>query len=339
MTLEVPYGTFEIDDKCIESLIEQDAFKRLKDIHQYGVSALNSIDYDYSRYDHCLGVFLILHTHKLDQKEQISGLLHDASHTAFSHFGDYFFKSHGEDAWQDINHNQFLDKAGLSIVLSSHSIEKNEVYHKNKRFTALDQPLPDLCADRLDYNMQGAFRHGLITQDELRSLFNDLKWNGQKWYFTDVSLAKKLSKASITMMENIWSCPIGHVSNQILCKVVDMAVKKNLLTLDQIWLKPDSFVISVLNSSQDQEILKGLELIKKLPSVITTGTKFQIPYKCRALDPMMMKDGSLKRLSSIDKEYGRLFKQSQTRAKNGFCFDIPTKILEEYKIYFEELLK
>lgn len=339
MTLEVPYGTFEIQDTCLEELINSPSFKRLKDVHQYGISAYNQINYDYSRYDHCLGVFLILKKNNIDYQQQISGLLHDASHTAFSHFGDYFFKSHGEDAWQDLNHNQYLEKAGLANIIINNKLRLDDVYHKNKQFTALDQPLPDLCADRLDYNMQGALHHGLISLNEAKCLFNDLKWDGKKWSFSDVELAKKLSYASIAMMETIWSSPNGHLSNMILCKVVELAVQKKLLSHDDIWLKTDKHVMDVLKNSQDEGIQKGLQLIAKLPTVVKEGSSFTIPYKCRAIDPLIRDTKSLKRLSEVDASYSKAFEKAKLRAKSGFSFHIDNQTLEEYKIYFEELLK
>jgi uncharacterized protein len=339
MTLEVPYGTFEINNPCLEELIQSKSFERLKKVHQYGISAFNQIDYDYSRYDHCLGVFLILNQNKLSLKEQVSGLLHDASHTTFSHFGDYFFKSHGEDAWQDLNHNEYLLKAGLANIITKNKLKIADVYHKNKHFTALDKPLPDLCADRLDYNMQGAFRHGLITKDELKALFKDLKWDKTYWSFSDKALAKKLSLASITMMESIWSCPSGHVSNMILAKVAEMAVEKKLLTHDDIWLKTDVDVMKILQTSQDDQILKGLELIKNLPSYIKDGQRFKISYKCRALDPYVRDGKNNKRLSEIDNEYKAAFDVARSKASKGFEFTIDDQILEEYHIYFQDLLK
>lgn len=339
MTLEVPYGTFEINDPCLEQLIKSSSFERLKKVHQYGISAFNGINYDYSRYDHCLGVLLILNQNKLDHKQQISGLLHDASHTAFSHFGDYFFKSHGEDAWQDINHNEYLEKAGLAQIIKKNKMILNDVYHKNKSFTALDQPLPDLCADRLDYNMQGALRHGLITKEETQALFKDLKWDGSKWSLSHKSNAKKLSFASITMMETIWSCPVGHISNMILSKVAEIAVEDKLLTSDDIWLKSDIDVMNILKHSANPKIQKGLYLIEILPSLIKEGSKFKVPYKCRAINPLIRDGKVLKRLSEFDDEYNKAFEAAKERAKNGFMFMIDDEILEEYKIYFEELLK
>lgn len=339
ITLDVPYGRFEIDNPCIEELLQSPPFERLKKVHQYGISTLNQIDYTYSRYDHCLGVFLILNHHQLSQKEQISGLLHDVSHTAFSHFGDYFFKSHGEDAWQDLNHNQYLQKTGLASILEKNHFLISDVYHKNKEFQALDQSLPHLCADRLDYNIQGAFRAGLLTKQELQNLFHNLKWENNSWSLSDVDLAKKLSFSCIYMMETIWSCPVAYLSNLILSKIADIAISIQLFTADDIWLKSDTDILNTLQSCNNHQIQEGLELIEHLPSLVEEGSKFNIKYKCRAIDPMIRKIDRLEKLSDIDPDFKNAFENAKKRANRGFFFSIDEQILEDYKIYFEELLK
>ncbi|MBJ6942010.1 hypothetical protein, partial [Vibrio cholerae] len=48
-------------------------------------------------------------------------------------------------------------------------------------FPALEQPLPTLCADRIDYNIQGAFYQGFISHDEAIELFNSMKFSEGDW--------------------------------------------------------------------------------------------------------------------------------------------------------------
>ena len=93
ITVDLPYGKCKIDDACIESIISSIPYQRLKGVNQYGISYFNHVKDAYSRFDHCVGVYMLLKKANVSYFEQISGLLHDASHTAFSHFGDYFFFS------------------------------------------------------------------------------------------------------------------------------------------------------------------------------------------------------------------------------------------------------
>jgi HD superfamily phosphohydrolase len=92
------YGEFEINESIILDLMESDALKRLKKIDQAGYRPawvqpdLKISELDHSRFAHSTGVYLLLRQYNASLEEQISGLIHDVSHSAFSHCIDYVFK-------------------------------------------------------------------------------------------------------------------------------------------------------------------------------------------------------------------------------------------------------
>jgi uncharacterized protein len=338
ITVHLPYTTCEIDDSCIEDIISSAPYQRLHYINQYGIGYYNHTKEHYTRFDHCVGVYNLLKKANAPYLEQIAGLLHDASHTAFSHFGDYFFKSHEEDSWQDLNHNEFLEKIGLKEIIEKHNLRLDSIYHKNKSFIALDKPLPDLCADRLEYNLSGAFKHLLITEDEARRLYDDVEFKDGYWSFSDIPLAEKLANASIIMMEEIWSCPVSHVSNLVLCKVISHAISKGIMTVDEVVFKTDDEVMKKLSSSNCAFIDKGMKLIYALPELINNGNDYHYDYKCRAIDPYIRTQNGLKRLSESSCSYKDAFLSAQKRARQGRLFSIPDDIKHEYKDYLEDLV-
>ncbi len=69
--------------------------------------------------------------------EQIAGLLHDVSHTVFSHVGDFVFNFESKkDAYQDSCHEWFLKKYGIEEILSKHGFTVDQVLHKSGKFLA-----------------------------------------------------------------------------------------------------------------------------------------------------------------------------------------------------------
>ena len=50
-----------------------------------------------TRFEHSLGVFALLRRLRAPRREQVAGLLHDISHTAFSHAVDFVFTSEEQD--------------------------------------------------------------------------------------------------------------------------------------------------------------------------------------------------------------------------------------------------
>ncbi len=78
------YGSFEIDG-VLEELILSERVQRLKGIHQAGASFLVNSKWNISRFEHSIGVMLLIKKFGGSVEEQIAALLHDVSHTVFSH--------------------------------------------------------------------------------------------------------------------------------------------------------------------------------------------------------------------------------------------------------------
>lgn len=69
------YGEFEIDE-VLAALIESNAMQRLKGVHQGGASFLVHENWNVTRYEHSVGVMLLIRQLGGSVEEQIAGLLH-----------------------------------------------------------------------------------------------------------------------------------------------------------------------------------------------------------------------------------------------------------------------
>ena len=117
------YGTFSIGEPVIIDLINSPAMQRLKDISQLGIPDRYYHLKGFSRYDHSIGVFLLLRSHKASIAEQIAGLIHDISHTPFSHVIDWVINGKGgEELHQDDRHAEFLHNSEIPGILASYGI-------------------------------------------------------------------------------------------------------------------------------------------------------------------------------------------------------------------------
>lgn len=85
------YGEFEING-LLEDLIVSKPVQRLKGIHQAGAGFLVNSRWTISRFEHSVGVMLLIRQFGGSLQEQVAGLLHDVSHTAFSHVVDVVLK-------------------------------------------------------------------------------------------------------------------------------------------------------------------------------------------------------------------------------------------------------
>lgn len=83
MQISAPlYGTFEISEPVLVDLINSPELQRLKKISMAGYypGCPSFCNPDYNRYNHSLGVFMLLRRFKAPLLEQIAGLIHDISH-------------------------------------------------------------------------------------------------------------------------------------------------------------------------------------------------------------------------------------------------------------------
>ena len=110
------YGDSVIDDPAILALIDCPTFRRLGGIRQAGPSALAFPFKTVTRYEHSLGAHLLLKRLEASPKEQVAGLLHDISHTAFSHAVDFVFASEAQDHHEGLK-PEFLNRPDLAAAI------------------------------------------------------------------------------------------------------------------------------------------------------------------------------------------------------------------------------
>jgi len=91
------YGEFKIAEPVILELIASKAMERLKEIDQAGYFEPYYPGTAHSRFEHSVGVYLLLKMFGAPIHEQIAGLIHDVSHSAFSHCVDYALDEGSEE--------------------------------------------------------------------------------------------------------------------------------------------------------------------------------------------------------------------------------------------------
>ena len=135
----------------------------------------------YSRFDHSVGVALIIWHFTKDKAQTIAGLLHDVSTPAFSHVSD-FRKGDAltQTATEDDNGSMLACSKELLECLAQDELTLEMVndYHK---YPIADNEVPQLSADRLEYMFpSGAALSGTwslkqsFSLDEIEIIYNDL---------------------------------------------------------------------------------------------------------------------------------------------------------------------
>lgn len=308
------YGNFDVSEPVIIELLDHPMFKRLKNVRQYGISHQVVRPENYDRYEHSVGVFALLKKYDASLKEQVAGLLHDASHTAFSHVGEWIFDHQdGKSSYQDDNHDQFLIDSGLADILLKHNLTVEDINHKNNDFRRLEQDLPDLCMDRIEYNLQGGLREGLIDYDDLQEILESLNYQDGKWFFDNSQIAKKFSIISLYHTKNIWGNPVSLAVYKLTGDILKKMLNQNLITLEDIRFGEDDDIWQKMNSVENEDISGLVEKLKNNKNIYKPEKQnptLELHSKFRGVDPWVKTENSeLKRLTEIDEDYNNQYQE------------------------------
>ncbi len=326
------YGTFKVVDPAILELMDSPVMQRIKKVQQYGILHFvkeNAVDF--TRYEHCVGVWALLRRYGASREEQIAGLLHDTSHTVFSHVGDFLYNHREkEKSYQDLIHDKFLVRYGVDKLVEKHGIKFEDICHE-ERFKRLEQSYPDLCADRIEYNLRGAFKEGLITQDDIDQILGDLHFENGKWYFENPFIARKFLSIPMYLMLNEWGNPYNYVTYTWTAHALRRAIKKGIITEEDLHFSTDDVIWKILNESQDAQIKEAVYLIKNSKTLYINVKHNQedmvVFTKFRGLDPWMKQaDGSFQRLSKINDGYFQEYDSMKKRIAQGFPIKFTTVV-------------
>lgn len=300
------YGEIEITEPVLLELMACPAMQRLKGIDTGGHNELFFPGKSHNRFDHCVGVMILLKMYGAGLQEQIAGLLHDASHTAFSHTVDFIFGSSKQQSFQDDRHEAFVNGTEIPNMLKKYSFDPRLILNHNN-YPLLETKLPDLCADRIDYAWRWIVGFPELCgrgKKDKQSFFKSLRVSNGKWVVADIEIAKKFVFDFLKLNNEVWSGPKAVVTFYNLSELLKYALAKNHIIktdLDRddvhVWRKIEKTL------ALDTELARLYRIAKTPWNYIPTDVSpdVAVAVKSRAIDPWVG-DGS-KRYSELDPAY------------------------------------
>ncbi|MFA7707394.1 MAG: NUDIX domain-containing protein [Candidatus Pacearchaeota archaeon] len=302
------YGVEEINEPVLIDLINSASVQRLKGISQYGMPDEYYHKKNYSRYDHSIGVFLLLRRLGADLKEQIAGLLHDVSHTAFSHVVDWVLGDSTKEDYQDNNHLNFIRNSEIPKILEKYCLNFEEI-SDSENFSLLEQPAPGLCADRIDYALRELKKEGKSIDLFVLNLIN---FKGQI-AFKSKEAAEGFAYEYLGLQNEHWASNEARARYFVLASILKKGLEKNIISLEDLY-KTDMEIINKLILSSDLFILENLNLLKNklIIKEVKTPEGILLKKKFRYIDPEVRINEETRKLSEVSEEYKqRLEKEKQ----------------------------
>lgn len=297
------YGPADIVEPVLVDLIESAPLQRLKGVLQHGVTALIGITHPVSRFEHTLGVMLLLRRLGAPLEEQIAALLHDASHTAFSHVIDYVFDRHEQQGFHEERQEPYLAASEVPDILSRYGYDWRS-FLQDENFPLLERPAPELCADRLDYFFRDSLDLGLAPPEQVHSALEHLVVYGQRVVIDHVETARWAAETYIRADEASWANFREVGLYELAAQAIRTALAKGVIGEEDLWLT-DVVLWEKLQAAVDSELLAQMRLVSPDTAFVwdEAGPDFWVSTKLRTIDPPVLLHGRLRPLSLLDPQF------------------------------------
>jgi hypothetical protein len=323
--IDAVYGKVNIEEPVVWEIINSQSLQRLKGIDQAGYFLYflspDAESYQcFSRFDHSLGVFILLRKFGASLAEQIAGLIHDVSHGVFSHCIDYALSegSEKEHNLQDNIFEKFVKNSEIPDILKNYNLDTDYILN-DKNFPLKEKLLPDICADRIDYSLRTALFFKEIYPEMVNYFLANLMIRENFWVFKNLKSAKDFSELFLKLNQFNFSGIQSGVMFRTVGDVLKYAMEKNYITKVDLYTTDKEVLKKIENNLRDRHL-------KLLFDRMNNKTKFEnnpmdynahVFCKSRIVDPYFKMSGEIKRLSEVFKEWTAIVNQ-ESKPKEYF---------------------
>lgn len=299
----------------IEELINTPEFKRLSNVGmncgcEYTSFPIFSNGKNYTRYNHSIGVALIIWHFTKDIKQSIAGLLHDISSPAFAHVIDFLNGDHETQESTEEKTEEIIENSPeIQTILKKYNLTTEDVkdYHM---YPIADNDSPLLSADRLEYTLGNAYYYGFKSMDEIKDIYNDLIVSKNEFGQDEISfstLDKAIEFTSVSLENSkVYTCNVDRFSMQYLADLLKLAVDKNVISLDDLYTIEEKVIMKL---QQDAELKSKWNDFVNMSQIFTSNEKpengywVNIPAKKRYINPFIVNNGRVTNLcETLSKE-------------------------------------
>lgn len=306
------HGEQEITEPVVLELISGPTMQRLKDIDQAGYFEPFFPGFTQSRFEHSLGVYLLLRKYDASLSEQVAGLIHDVSHTAFSHCVDYLHRS-GSGEKQDFQDNIFEDfvrNSEIPKILSKYNLSLDHILD-DKNFPLKETELPDLCADRIDYSLRTARVQNDFSAEEVDEILINLSAQNNKWVFGDVIAARKFAELFRAVNTKYFAGIESALMFKSVADYLRYALDHSYMSEEDLFTT-DKLVLAKIapHHQHDKELAHLFERMNNKIAYTNDPSNYETKIVCKAriVDPLHQEGNKIKKLSEADAEWAAVLK-------------------------------
>lgn len=299
------FGEVHIIEPVLLDLLDSRAVNRLDGVLQHGVTGLIGVTRATTRLEHSLGVMALVRQLGGSLREQIAALLHDVSHTAFSHVIDYVFDDHQGQGFHEEHKESFMASSDLPDILARHAYDWRD-FLDEAAYPLLEQPAPALCADRLDYFLRDALDLGLASQGGIEQAVDSLEvWEG-RIVCRNLEMARWMAYTFIEADQLSWANFREVGLYELAAQAIRKALQKGVIFSEDLW-GIDHDLWRKLETASDPDIQDCFRLVSPDTRFVWDEKKptFWVGTKLRTIDPPVLLHERAQPLSSLDPSFGQ----------------------------------
>ena len=255
----------------------------------------------YSRFDHSVGVALLVWRFTGDARQTLAGLFHDIATPCFAHVVDFMLGDSMKQEATEGGTRRIIDgSAHIQALLKELGLTTDDVadYHM---YPIADNDSPRLSADRLEYTLGNLVNYGLITPEKVGQMLDGLAVlraeDGQEELgFTSREKALAFAVGALDTGRIYVSEP-DRFSMQVLAEMLNRARNAGVITMDDLW-QDEPFLIGKL--CEDDRFREEWARYRRYSRIIHGKDGIVVRAKKRYIDPLVSGIG---RVSQIDVDF------------------------------------
>lgn len=206
----------------------------------------------YSRFDHSVGVALIVWHFTEDIKQSVAGLLHDIATPVFAHTidflnGDYIKQESTETETENI----IRGSSEICKLLKKYNLKVEEVrdYHL---YPVADNDIPQLSADRLEYSLGNILNYGFAGIEQIKEYYQHLYVNQNELAFDDLNIAIAFTK-DVFQTAKVYICDEDRFAMQSLALLLKNAIEDGVINYQDLYLDEKTIIKKLANNKKYYE--------------------------------------------------------------------------------------
>lgn len=262
-----------------------------------------------TRYNHSLGVALIVNHFGGSKEAVLSGLFHDIATHCFAHSIDFLNGDYEKQvSTEDLTASLLKGSEELIGYLAEDNVNLNSIIDYSL-YPLCDNPSPRLSADRLEYTLRNILYFGFADLKTISTMYQDLvvgenEFGEMEIMFNHLEEALRFGLLSLKTSE-------VYVSNEDRYAMEDLALtlKEALsekLILSEDLIKTEKELINKLVSSERGKTIWGRYNSLKEVKEEKSPSAYQVKSKLRHINPYIQNRG---RLSDLSNEFADLLQK------------------------------